>query len=161
MPDVPESDKRYEILLEEMHFAVDQQFEELRTAQNRAGQLLQFGGLLGTFLGSVIIRTKQVQVLWMYSAALAFAALTVSVIVAIYPRVFEFAITNDRIWGVTTGSEFTVPITRAALAKYLEFNYKANLPKLRLVRNAYRAGITALSIELIYLLLAMFSNLKT
>lgn len=155
MPMVDDSKNRhYEITLAEVRFSLNQQNEDLRWVQGRAGQLLQFGGLIGTFVGGLAIRGNAPITRWIVGAVVAFAVLTASVIGALWPRKFEFSIAQKAI-DIFLGKSFDDPnVTNLMMAKLLTFPLNDNKNKISWVKRAYLLGILALVVELLCLLVA-------
>lgn len=155
MLSLPPDDPRYAFILAETRYTLNQQNEELRWLQNRAGQILQFGGLIAAFLGSLAIRDKAPLTIWIFLAACAFGTLTLAVVVAVWPRSFEFSVRHDLIEGLIKTDAFNAKETQLVFAKLLSFPYKDNQPKIQFIMRVYVLGILALVAELVCLLVAL------
>jgi hypothetical protein len=156
--DVPPVGERLTIILEEARRALDHQQADLNSLRDRAGNLLQFGGLAAGVLLTIILRgDKAVATGWTLAGALAFGVLAVLSVFILWPRWFAFS--NDVT--VMLGKDWnhlTPPKVAERLAECLDEDNCANAKKIKWMVWAYTIGIIAFLIEIGCLLIDLLGR---
>lgn len=148
---------RFAFALEEARRALDQQQADLNSLRDRAGNLLQFGGLAAGFIGALTLRGDAKATGWTYFGALVFFVLGVLVIAVLWPRYFTF--TNDATVMLDDDLWDREPDEIAEhLARYLVKHNDRNAKVIGRMMKCYTAAVIAFLAEMVVLLVDLLGR---
>ena len=147
------------VAYDEARKAVEAQAATLDSVQARAGTLLAAASLVTSFFGAQALGTPTVTVglkvarassgVLGWAAIVAFVAVTVLTVAALWPREWKLDMSPIPILDATRNTDIDELDGKAQLARFWDANYTFNKLRLDQVLNCYQWACVALGVEVV------------